>query len=275
MKKHTSFCDFRNAVSVGESLFNSVHGTFLFGFSDYSNVKNCSPFCDYLSNTEKETYNRFLCNSRKREYLFSRHLAKSLLFSYNINHSAEQIKIHNGILGQPFLDCPMKNHGITISHCSDMITVVVFPEFYQIGVDIEKISDSMISVKKNIMTKHEEKIVYEKLDQGTKLYFFDVIQYILSIFTDSYDEVDAELQKITIVWTAKESLSKVLKCGLSTPLEVFEIKSIACDGKIFVCSFLNFPQYTSVSIRLKGYIFSICYPSQLNNEECKWKYCKL
>ena len=65
-----------------------------------------------------------------------------------------------------------------------------------------------------------------------------------------------------MIWTIKESLSKVLKCGLMTPLHVLEIAEIDCKRPIRVSTFKNFAQYKVLSVVMGDVALSICLPKR-------------
>ena len=104
-----------------------------------------------------------------------------------------------------------------------------------LGVDLEKIDSGNIEVLENQMSTMEKKISLLPLPRAAR---------------------------VTLIWTAKEALSKVLKTGLITPLEVFEIEKFEHLASNCVAGYYKFfPQYKVVSFIVKGYICSIVYPA--------------
>ncbi len=60
---------------------------------------------------------------------------------------------------------------------------------------------------------------------------------ILTQLTDNEQKLAASLlssPSLQLLWTIKESLSKVLKCGLTVPFELLEVESIT-QQEIFFC----------------------------------------
>jgi 4'-phosphopantetheinyl transferase EntD len=122
----------------------------------------------------------------------------------------------------------MKNLGVAVS----------FPESYPMAIDIEAINTVNSSVIKAYFTENE-------LSQISG----DVLNF------DTY---------LTLLWTVKEGLAKVLKCGLLVPLSVFEVSKIAVDNEYIQSFFKNFSQYQALSFISGDMVCSIVYPSNAN-----------
>lgn len=65
---------------------------------------------------------------------------------------------------------------------------------------------------------------------------------------------------LTLLWTAKEALSKVLRTGLMTPFEIFEISKIEINDNYTMCYYKNFTQYKAISFTVYKYMCSMVYP---------------
>ncbi|VBB05771.1 Hypothetical protein LUCI_0982 [Lucifera butyrica] len=65
---------------------------------------------------------------------------------------------------------------------------------------------------------------------------------------------------LTLLWTVKEALAKVLKTGFMTPFEVFEISEIQFDNNCVICYYKNFTQYKAIAWVANQYICSIAQP---------------
>ncbi|WP_315823365.1 4'-phosphopantetheinyl transferase superfamily protein [Paraflavitalea speifideaquila] len=64
----------------------------------------------------------------------------------------------------------------------------------------------------------------------------------------------------TLVWTVKESLSKLIKTGLTMDAWMMEVKSIERVGDYFVSTFNHWLQYKSISFFCGAYVCSITLP---------------
>jgi len=183
---------------------------------------------------------------RKKEYLTGRYMAKSVAAEYLNEPNLGEIEIENGVFNQPYVkyngsDIP----GVSLSHSNEWSVAVSFPEGHPMGVDIEKLNQQQIHVIKNQLTENE-------------------IKYIKQ---NNLDELEAYF----LIWTMKEALSKVLKCGLTTPFSVLEIDKPSFQANWTAqCYFKNFGQYKCHSWIIDKYALSIVFPknSDFNIDVC-------
>ncbi|MHC1683108.1 MAG: 4'-phosphopantetheinyl transferase superfamily protein [Clostridiaceae bacterium] len=175
---------------------------------------------------------------RKESFLLGRYTSKKLISDLTGENNLKNIIIKNGIFNQPTLIYKkLNNMNISISHCNNFGLAVAYNDQIFIGVDIEKVD----------INKNE---VYEKASTD----------YEKNLFLDervSYNLV------LSIIWASKESLSKALKLGFTSSLKVFEVKSIIEKEGYYISTYVNFPQYNTISIFIEDYIFSIAFPKEL------------
>ncbi|MDY6935442.1 MAG: 4'-phosphopantetheinyl transferase superfamily protein [Spirochaetota bacterium] len=179
---------------------------------------------------------------RKKDYLTGRYMAKSVVAEYLHETNLAAIEIANGVFNQPFVkyngpDIP----GVSLSHSYDWSVALSFPYGHPMGIDIEKVDLEELDIIKGQLTEDEIRLIHES---GIK----EEITYFQT-------------------WTMKEALSKVLKCGLTTPFTVLEIdKPHFQSNGVATCLFKNFGQYKCHSWIIKGYALSIVLPK---NSEMK------
>lgn len=102
------------------------------------------------------------------------------------------------------------------------------------GIDIENMNSDHFDVLETQITEQEKKLL-KKVDLSPE-------------------------SGNTILWTVKEALSKILKTGLMTPMEIYEVENIdKCAGYVSGV-FRNFPQYKFISLIYNDYVSSIVYP---------------
>ncbi|WP_032113934.1 4'-phosphopantetheinyl transferase superfamily protein [Candidatus Paracaedibacter symbiosus] len=65
---------------------------------------------------------------------------------------------------------------------------------------------------------------------------------------------------LTLFWTVKEALSKVIKCGFTIPSELLEIGDIQLKENYVESKFKNFQQYQALSFSVANYVCSIVHP---------------
>ncbi len=66
-----------------------------------------------------------------------------------------------------------------------------------------------------------------------------------------------------VIWSAKESLSKILKTGFTTSLDLFQIataKILEGESNNFLLDYSNFMQYKSMVFATAGHACSITFP---------------
>ncbi len=185
---------------------------------------------------EMETYTS-LKNEKIKNYILGMYTAKKAVSELIHQRDLKEIIIGKGIFNQPILMLPL-NHNIhvSITHCLEYGIAIAIPQGYPIGIDLESVNDRSNRVSESQLTKHEKEIL-----NSHNLYS-------------------------VLLWTIKESLSKVLMTGISTPFQIYEIDKLILSSKFIVSYFKNFLQYKAISISLDKYIFSVVYPKKFKIE---------
>ena len=171
----------------------------------------------------------------QHSYLLGRFAAKSAWSAFAENNLMTTVEVTAGIFQQPVLYLPEGgNLQLSIAHTEKIGMAIVYPESHPMGIDVELINAAQSETIREVVGLRE---------QG-KLHL---------IHSDVH-------KSLTLLWTIKEALSKVLKTGLMTPFELFEVENIQHLEDIVICDFLNFPQYKSLSWLAGGYAWSIALP---------------
>ncbi|MBE1556810.1 4'-phosphopantetheinyl transferase family protein [Sporosarcina limicola] len=222
----------------------------LYIISDYFINKDYLILEKFLGVNEKIAYGNLLSVGRKREYLFGRYAAKrSVLTHFNVGdiQDIRDIQTLSGIFNYPILSLPKNtdNLSVSISHSTQMIIAITFSEKHPVSVDTEifsientnKINDIILQVEKDILSS------------------LDITKEI----------------GYTLLWTSKESLSKIIRTGLTLPLETMEINNIYKEEGFYYCEFKLFIQYKTVSWIINNNIITVCMPrrSNLNYQNLK------
>jgi len=185
-----------------------------------------------LSPEEQKIFEKIPSQKRQREYLLGRYSAKRALcqaFSTPMNN----IYIESGIFGQPVIIRPRDQcFQVSISHTNNLGVAIAFPETHPMGIDIEEISYKNNSTILSQMTNQEVEILNTK----------DLCY------------------SLTVAWTAKEALSKILRCGLMISFNLLEISSYQKKEGYVECFFKNFAQYKSLSWKYKTSIITVVFP---------------
>lgn len=198
------------------------------------------PFDDLaeaLHPREEAYYKELVVEKRRRNYLIGRYAAKQAVAAFVREKDLRRIAIQPGVFNQPVVRHGTQcNVQVSISHCDDFGAALAFSEIHPMAIDIERINTDKNSVLETHVTGKEQEII--------------------RAFSCSYEE------KLTLLWTVKESLSKILKTGLTAPFHIFEISKIEKNCDHAVCYFENFAQYKALSFNLGNYVCSLVSPKK-------------
>ena len=199
-----------------------------------------------LNPSEYEYWKMLRSERRKRSYLLGRWAAKKAVSELCNVQDLKSMDISSGVFGQPILKCrDVYNVDVSISHTDQFICGVAYPQEHPIAVDVEMINHLNEAVIKSQMTENEHKI----------LQAFNLKEF-------------PEHSISTTFWTAKEALSKILKCGMMAPIDFFEIanlkKTINAKTDHFHLSgtFRHFAQYRFESWVTDDYSVSLTLPKR-------------
>lgn len=189
----------------------------------------------YLHPTEKAYFSNLKFPRRQHSYLMGRYCAKHALAAYLNEDSFTDTLIENGVLSQPIVFHPHHNNlQVSITHSEILGGSLAFPESHPLAIDIEGISQDRVKTIETQILPGEKKLV----SNLEKINFF------------------------TLLWTIKEALSKVLKCGCMMSFELLEIESIELHESYTLSTFKHFHQYQALSFKVRNSYCSIVYPKK-------------
>ncbi len=172
-------------------------------------------------------------NSEAKKSLYCAKFSIMKFLDIGLNE-IKQISLLKGVFGQPVVIgnrfLPV-NVGISISHTSKTIGIVVFDQLHPMGIDVEQRTKEDSPFLEEYLTEHEREMI-----QGSSF-----------------------LSK-EILFSAKESLSKILKTGLTTPLQIFEISRFEVDHEGILLFFSHFTQYQCKVVLREDQIRSVTFP---------------
>jgi len=201
--------------------------------------------------TVKNNHSKWM-HPREREYLksikflkrqisyvvgrYSAKVAAGMILKEKDHH---RIEIASGIFENPII----RHHSfiipeLTLTHNQDLAISIASASGHVVGIDIERVDFSRIKIYERQLTARELTIAGK---------FGDNCPLIMNI-----------------MWTIKESLSKGIRSGLTTPFKVFEIKEFNPKGDGYLCYFSNFGQYKCYSYLIANFILSISLPWKTN-----------
>ena len=172
---------------------------------------------------------------RKKDYLMGRYAAKRALLSLSPTSSAPEIHIRPGVFQQPVVIGPgCEELSACITHSGTFAAAIAFPTGHPLGIDIEWHDDAVLETLKQHVDTHEL--------PPTELCASEAERYIR-------------------VWTVKESLSKILQCGLTTPFSVLKLRADPiAEGHAWSGEFENFSQYRFISLSSPTLSFALVHP---------------
>lgn len=192
---------------------------------------------------------------RQISYLVGRYACKTVLSYYLNERNLTAIEIVQGIFGHPIVRYLTREMpGISLSHDNFSAVAIAFPDTQPMALDIETADKSKVEIIKSQLTAEEISFTLSGLLQ----------EYLLC----------------TLFWTAKEALSKLIKCGLNINFTLLEAKIAEsdCPLKEFYITYKNFPQYQACAWILENRVLTIAYPSKseidLNYKDISYFYNK-
>ncbi len=198
---------------------------------------------EFLHAEELETFSR--AKSRKapnQGYLLGRFTAKSALgICAGPGFDPTAAVILSGIFSQPVVHCRVPRPlGVSISHSDSLVCSLAYPEEHPMAIDVEDIDEDRTKVMLTQVGRAEG----------------DLARSVCA---------SADLAA-TVVWTAKEALSKALRCGMTCPYELFEICGLEAVNSVYVGRFKNFGQYKFQSWRRGNAVVTIVLPKKTEME---------
>lgn len=196
----------------------------------------------FLHPNEQRYFSSLKYDRRRESFLLGRASSKLALTKVQ-PVKPENINIEWGVFNFPIVNCLSdKNWQVSISHCQGLGVALAFPEAHPMGVDIEPLSEQhKVSSLKDQFTDNEKTLINSVNLDNTKA--------------------------CLLAWTAKESLSKILKTGLMLDFTYLEIKSLEPIGQLWKSEFSVFSQYTCYSMLTDKHIISISLPINSSSNE--------
>ncbi len=193
---------------------------------------------ELLHSEEKEYVNGLKFKRRKDSYLLGRIAAKYALKKTMREHqNLDSIVIDRGVFEFPTVKYLHKeNLEVSISHTDTIGIAVACSNEHPIGVDIEKISTHTEASMKTVLHARECDLIKKE---------------------GLYNEIG-----FTMLWTVKESLSKIFKTGLMADFKIFEVEKIIYKNGVYKSLFKNFSQYKALSYQYEDYFITVVLPKK-------------
>lgn len=192
--------------------------------------------CDAFLHPNELSYFRSLSfERRQRSYLLGRYVAKQALMEFGEFPSPAHIEIAAGVFNQPVVKPGLPEPAaVSLSHSEQMACALAYREVHPIAIDVEELEpDRTAAMKTQILPRELERA--EAVWGNTP-------------------------HHATIIWTAKEALSKILRCGMTCPYELLAINNLNVDQGMFGGQFENFGQYRFQTWIIGESVLSIVCP---------------
>lgn len=159
---------------------------------------------------------------RRHGLLVGRYAAKRALAVLRPELDPRDLAVRPGVLEQPVLSgAGVANLGVSLSHAGPVAVAVAFPEGCPMGIDLEWVRAEAVPLLLSQSPEPERRLA-ARLD-------------------------GPEPERLMRLWCLKEALSKALRCGLTVPLELLAVSSVAPDPLGLSAGFAHFAQYRGLS----------------------------
>lgn len=199
----------------------------------------------YLSPAEQRMLDGMTSDRRRESYLRGRWAAKSALISA-FGGNAVQWAILPGVFGQPIAQFLERSHPpvtLSISHSDSGALALVAPAAWPAAVDCEAISERNLDAIESQLTRDERQ---SALNQSEVAY----------------------IAALTMMWSLKESASKILGGGLAIDLGALELTDcVFSDNAELKAKFLKMAHLQGVARTRNTCVSSVVFPesSKINN----------
>ena len=177
---------------------------------------------------------------RRGSYLLGRIALKRALGALLPEPRLERLEILSGVFGQPLVRAAAPAAAeISLAHSHGVALGAACAAGHPVGIDLELIEPARVDVFTRVFTPEE--------------------------FTLLAGAGVPQPPAGFVLWTVKEALSKVLRCGLTVPFEVLRAKSIVPGsagpaGTQWLVEFENFWQYKAHAWIVGAYALAVVIP---------------
>ncbi len=194
----------------------------------------------YLHAEELAYFQGLVFERRRQSYLLGRFAAKTALASLAGGVPRCNFAVTAGVFGQPVTRA-LEGLCVSISHADAMACAIAYPEGHPMGVDVEEASAERVSIMAQELTPDELRL-------GCGL-------------------APESVRRATL-WTAKEALSKILRVGMMTPMELLAAETLepsrlslpGWGGGGLAGTYVNFAQYRFQSFSGAGAALTLGLP---------------
>lgn len=171
---------------------------------------------------------------RKSSYLMGRDAAKQAIAVFAGVSDLKTFEVVAGVFNQPVVRGAGFPVGVSISHSETLACAIAFPEEHPMAVDMEPVDAHRAAIMERELAGLEIRALEEA----------------------GCGAVAARV----VGWTAKEALSKVLRCGLMCPYSLLTVARVAGGEGRVSGEFENFGQYRFESWVRPEFVLTLVLP---------------
>lgn len=189
----------------------------------------------FLHPRELEYFLTLPTERRRQSYLLGRHAAKQALSARAGVDDPTRIEIVAGVFQQPIVRPGLSEPtGISITHSGRLACAVAFPEQHPMAIDVEDEAPDRTATMASQILPVEFDRARLAWPQGAP--------------------------HAAMIWTAKEALSKALRCGLTTPFSLLAVTNLVQHPHAAGGEFEHFRQYRFQTWRIGPTVMSLVVP---------------
>jgi 4'-phosphopantetheinyl transferase len=190
----------------------------------------------WLHPSERAALASLTAEPRRMSYLLGRYAAKRAASHYLGTDALAEIEVANGVFQQPVLRFPAWDiPHVTLCHTDRLALAVAHSPDHVLGIDAEPLDPARAPVLRPLLSDAEQ----------------------APLAAMGFPEAE----RLFLLWTAREALSKALRCGLTVPWDLLETAAPAAVGHGEVrCTFARFPQYQARCAMVSGHAMALVLP---------------
>jgi 4'-phosphopantetheinyl transferase EntD len=191
-----------------------------------------------LSGEEQEILARLKNQGRSREFLAGRTAARRVIMDFCGRKDPSGICVGKGLFHEPLVKMDYAGYpGLSLAHSKGLAAALAYPRGHHLAIDLETVPD-----RESRREAIRRSCTWRELENLGSL-------------------LSGEDNILALVWTMKEVLSKALKCGMTVPFTLLELRDIRIGDGMIQANYTHFYQYRVRSCFLdSGHAFSIVSP---------------
>lgn len=191
-----------------------------------------------LSLEEWTRAQRYRNENARALWILGRLAAKRALFQLEPTAVLSSLSVQSAVTGTPYFQGLESSYEVSITHSKSVALALVSPMRHPVTIDLESIRTERVAAITKMLTDRESQLASETEDP---------------------------ISTLTLLWTAKEALSKWMRSGMSFDFRVLEVKSWKQKGNHISGAFSHVYHLKFESWRVGDWWITMVFP---NKSEC-------